>query len=140
MSRQGIRYNLRAMASCASAAVEWGAVTSMRMRFERHFWPNVSIWGRVIRQPNTVTTAAYYACRANIDNVFWGDSQDVKALLQEWLRDLKRIETLQRHNPERGMCVAARSVGLTVRADRERHPRNAMRCANSLFWPHVGRS
>jgi hypothetical protein len=118
MSMQGVRHNLLAMASCARAATQWtdGAVLSVRMRFERHFAPKASVWRSVRRKRGVITTAAAHACKANIDNVFWGDSRDVAMLLGAWVHNLSNIshDAYARHNPERGMCLAAQQVGLAT--------------------------
>lgn len=105
VSVEGMKYHLSGMASCAAAAVRWKTSTPLlntyRVRFERRFEPSISIWESTPSQ-GRITTHEKNACKANIDNVFWGVPRDVELLLQTWFQDAESFVTPPRRAVQPG--------------------------------------
>ena len=86
-----------------------------RLRFEEAYAPSAEIWNYQVTN-NTITTYASHACKANIDNVFWGPAQSMTRLLNTWSINLPKYSRspIAADNPERSMCLAATHSSLRV--------------------------
>ena len=100
---------IRLLRECSALSLKWRAPASQtyRLRFDRNKSPSLEVLKHA--RQDVVSTYAHFACKANIDNVFWGTPEAMDRLLSTWYLNARnysrRGEAL--FNQERSLCLAS---------------------------------
>ena len=115
VNTDGYQYAIDSLNRCNDLSTRRVFHATYRLRFEEAYAPSAEIWNYQVTN-NTIRTYASHACKANIDNVFWGPAQSMTRLLNTWSINLPKYSRspIAADNPERSMCLAATHSSLRV--------------------------